>query len=88
MEQANNSDNMVYMHDENGLEIALEFLDNVDYKGETYAFFYPNEGDEIIVLLVDEGDNGLSFVSVDCPHVLEVVFNIFKERHKTAFNFI
>jgi len=89
MSQHSNIDNIAFLHDEAGNEIALEFLDLIEYKDTTYAAFLPvdNGGDDLIILKYEENNGSISFDSVESPLIIEVVFNIFKERYKDRFIF-
>ncbi len=86
-------DNIITLNDEEGNEIRFEFLDLIEYKGEMYVVLYPADEEEdegqVVILKVEEtGEDEESYTSVDDDHVLEVVFNIFKERFKDEFNFV
>ncbi len=88
-------DNIIVLNDENGNEVEFEFLDLIDYEGETYVVLLPNDEDdeetgEVIILKLEDSefDDEESYVSVDDEDVLNSVFEIFKEKFKDEFNFV
>ena len=74
--------------DEDGKEIVLEFVDSLEYNGQTYQAFFPaeTEGEE-----VDEEDTGLVILKVihedgedllstlDSDEELDAVYDLFME---------
>ena len=84
-------ENMIILSDEDGNDIALEFLDLIEYKGEEYIVLLPTEeGDsEVVILRVDEiGTEEETYVSVEDDSILMAVYDIFKEKFKDEFNFV
>ena len=91
--------NIVTLTDEDGHDVNFEFLDLIDYQGETYAILLPAEdveqgnSDEVVILREDknEKDNEAdeeTYVSVDDEEILNKVFEIFKDKFKDEFNFV
>ena len=72
-------DNLVYLSDEDGNEVAFEYLDSVEYEGEEY----------VVLISTDEDDDEVveDFVTVEIAEVAQAVYDIFKERNKDYFNF-
>ena len=85
-------DNIVYLSDDDGNEIAFEYLDSVEYKGQEYVVLISTDedDDEVVILRVEpseEDDEEENFYSVDDEKVASAVYEIFKERNKENFNF-
>ena len=88
-------DNIIVLNDEDGNEVEFEFLDLIEYEGESYVVLLPNDDDEedsgeVLILKLEDTDSEEeeSYVSVDDEEVLNKVFEIFKEKFKDEFNFI
>lgn len=84
-------DNIITLQDEDGQDVAFEFLDLVIYEDKEYVVLLPAEDDsgEVVILQLEEEDeDGESYAGVEDDDVLEAVFHIFKERHKEDFNFM
>lgn len=85
--------NLVYLCDEDGNEMAFEYLDSVEYKGDEYVVLISTdeEDDEVVILKLEEtSDNeeeGDSFIGVEDEAVADAVFEIFKEKNKDIFDF-
>ena len=76
-------DNIVCVTDEDGNEIRLEFLDLIPYDSKEYVIFLPcdeNEGEVLILELIENEDGEESFGSVNDKEVLDAVFEIFNNR--------
>ena len=91
-ERGKSRDNLVYLSDEDGNEVAFEYLDSVEYKGEEYVVLISTDedDDEVVILKVEPtpGDEEEEdFVTVESEEVAQAVFDIFKERNKDYFNF-
>lgn len=73
--------------DEDGQELVLEFLDAVEYNGQTYQAFFPaeTEGEEedpdnglvILKVIHENGEDLLS--TLDSDEELEAVYDLFME---------
>lgn len=84
-------DNIITLQDEDGQDVAFEFLDLVIYEDKEYVVLLPVEDDsgEVVILLLEgEDEDGESYVGVENDDVLEAVYRIFKERHKEDFDFM
>ncbi len=86
-------DNLVYLSDDEGNEMAFEYLDTVEYQGNEYVVLISTDedDDEVVILQLetlaedDEGDD--TFIAVEDESVAEAVFELFKERNKDYYNF-
>lgn len=76
-----------YLVDESGIESAFEFLGFIEYNSKEYIILLPESSDEVVILLVQENNGQTSYIGVDNEHDINIVFNLFKERHKEEFNF-
>ncbi len=94
--QGESLDNQILLTDENGEEVAFEFLDLVPYQGQEYAVLLPAaDADdesvcEVVILLVEgnpENPDLTSFVSVQDVELLNAVYDVFKERNRDVFQF-
>lgn len=95
MEEGEELDNIVVLNDEDGNEVEFEFLDLIEYEGESYVVLLPNDEDEeelgeVLILKLEDTDSEdeESYVSVDDEETLNKVFEIFKEKFKDEFNFV
>ena len=85
-------ENLVYLSDEDGNEVAFEYLDSVEYKGDEYVVLISTDedDDEVVILKVEptpDDEEEEDFVTVESEAVAQAVFDIFKERNKDYFNF-
>ena len=87
-------DNIVVLNDEEGREVAFEFLDLIEYNQEEYIILLPveetEEAGEVVILKVEQTENNdeESYVGVEDDAELNAVFQIFKDKFKDEFNFI
>lgn len=75
---------------EDGTEIELEYVDALEYEGNTYMAFFPTVEDEDadedsdeygLIVLRSEEENGESYVvTVDDEELLDKVYEAFMER--------
>lgn len=82
-------DNIVYLSDEEGTEIAFEFVDEIQYEGNTYVVLLPvdeEDSEEVVILMAEEGEEE-SYVSVEDEATLQAVFDIFKDKYQDVFDF-
>ena len=49
MEEGEELDNIVVLNDEDGNEVEFEFLDLIEYEGESYVVLLPTDEDEEIL---------------------------------------
>ena len=85
-------ENIVYLSDEEGNEMAFEYLDSVEYEGSEYVVLASTEedDDEVVILKVEpvpDNDEEEDLVAVENEETAQAVFDIFKERNKDYFNF-
>ena len=85
------SQNIVTLIDEEGVEMRFEVLDVIEYEGTDYAVLIPDdeEADSVIILRVDVDENGNE--SLDTEHnekILDAVFATFVENNRDEFDFV
>lgn len=92
-------ENIIILNDENGEESRFEFLDLIEFENEQYVVLLPveetdeEEPGEVVILKLEDTDNSdeeetESYVSVEDEEVLTKVFEIFKEKFKSEFDFV
>ena len=92
LEEEEELDDLVYLTDEDGNEVAFEYLDTIEYEGNLYAVLIAadEEEDEVQILQLEgdpeEEDEVGSFL-VEDEAVAQAVFDIFRERNKDIYNF-
>ncbi len=81
--------NIITFVDENGEEVAFEYMDCIEYQGKEYLALLPVEEEGSVVILevepVDEENE--NYISVEDEEVLNAVYNIFKDRFKDVLTF-
>jgi uncharacterized protein YrzB (UPF0473 family) len=85
------NENVIVLMDEEGNEVELEVLDEIEYEGKKYGVFISTDedADEVIILeIVDNGNGEADFLSVDDEAALDAVFAIFMENSKGEFDFV
>ena len=91
-EELNEEDNIITLQNEDGEDVNFEFLDFVEFEGNTYVVLLPQEEDaeEVVILkeegVTDDGENE-SYVSVEDDRILQSVFDIFKNKFSDEFDF-
>ncbi|MEE0866790.1 MAG: DUF1292 domain-containing protein [Clostridia bacterium] len=75
------------------VEEEYEFLDSVEFEGETYFMLIPaSESEEIdgevFVMKLVEIDGEEMLEGVDDVELFDKVYNIFKEKNKDEFEFL
>ena len=95
IEEGEELDNIIVLNDEDGNEVEFEFLDLIEYDGESYVVLLPNDDDEeeageVLILKLEDNDSEdeESYVSVEDEAILNQVFEIFKEKFKNDFDFV
>ena len=94
MNEQYEKENLVVLTDENGKPAVYEWLDSIEYQGEDYEAFLPQDDSddaaEVVILKVDYtgSEEEASYVSVDDEETLQAVFEIFKDRFEDEFNFV
>ena len=76
--------------DENGEEVAFEYLDCIEYQGKEYLCLLPaeEEASEIVILEVQPVDEeNENYLAVEDEATLDAVYAIFKDRYKDVLNF-
>ena len=80
--------NFITVTDEDGNEIVLEYVDALEYKGQTYMAFFPAQEDENaededfgLVILKQVTENGEDLLStLDDEEELNAVYELFMEQ--------
>lgn len=75
---------LLYLTDDNGNEVAFEVLDVVEWSGDDYAVLFPADGGDGAVLLriiPAEAGEEETYVGVD-EDIMQAVFQKFRELHK------
>ena len=83
-------ESILTLTDENGEEMAFEYLDCIEYEGTEYLVLMPADDDsnEIVILAIEPVDEeNENYLAVEDESILEVVYGIFKERYKDVLNF-
>ena len=90
-EQGLEMEDLLVLKDEEGRDVCFEYLDMLEYEGEEYAVLL-REGDasgELVILrLAEEGEEGESYVGVEDEEALNVVYELFREKHEEEFRFL
>lgn len=94
IDEDNETENIISLTDEAGVETDFEFLDLISYEHEEFVVLLPVEdsdepGEVVILKLVSSEDDKVEeYVGVDDDQILEAVFEIFKAKFADKFNFI
>ena len=83
-------DNVVKLTDEFGRDVLFEFLDLISWDEDEFVVFLPvgaEDGEVVILRLEANDDETESYISVEDEDVLMTVFDIFKEKWKSEFDF-
>ena len=83
-------DSIITLTDENGEEMAFEYLDLVEYEGKEYLVLSPAGEDacEIVILEIEPVDEeNENYLSVTDEATLEAVYAIFKEKFQDILTF-
>ena len=85
-------DELIYLEDEDGTEVAFEFLDSITFREKEYIILSPvdEEDDGIVILEVEppETEGGEeTFYGVEDQTVLDGVYRIFRERFRDVIDF-
>lgn len=73
------TDGLLVLTDGEGTEVECEYLAAIEHEDKNYAIFYPTDQNEdegeVIILEIIEGEDGAEeYVSVDDENVLDQVF--------------
>lgn len=83
--------NIIILNDEDGNEVQFEFLDLMEFAERKFVVLLPtdDDADEVVILEVDESgdDEEESYVSIEDPDLLNILYEMFKEKFKDVFNF-
>ena len=81
---------VLLLTDENGDEIAFEYLDCIEYEGKEYLVLMPMEEDsgEVVILEVEPVDEETeNYLAVSDEAVLDAVYAIFKDKFQDVLEF-
>ena len=82
--------NIITFLDENGEEVAFEYMDCIEYQGKEYLALLPVEEDDnsVVILEVEPVDeDNENYISVEDEATLEAVYAIFKDHYKDVLTF-
>jgi len=83
---------VIVLEDEDGNEIEFELGDKLVYEGKEYVVLLPLDEDDngIVILEYQEGgdEEGDLYLDVEDEDVLNVVFDMFKEKYADEFDFV
>lgn len=82
--------NIITLTDEDGEDINYDFLDLIEYEGQSFIVLLPinEDADEVIILKVEIcDDNQENYVSVDDEELMNKLFLIFKNKNRELFEF-
>jgi uncharacterized protein YrzB (UPF0473 family) len=83
-------DSIITLTDENGEEMAFEYLDLVEYEGKEYLVLTPAEeetGDIIILEIEPVDEENENYLTILDEELLNTVYELFKERNKEYLEF-
>lgn len=85
-------DELIYLEDEDGTEVAFSFLDRIEYKGSDYLVLEPvDEDDDGVVILqvepAEDEEDGETYYGIEDDNILNAVFRLFKERFRGIIDF-
>ncbi len=85
-------DDLVVLIDENGEEVEFEYLDTIELNEKEYVILMPANAEdeqetEVVILKIEHGEEGDSFVSIEDEDELNEVFEEFKLRMEDEYDF-
>ena len=83
-------ESILTLTDENGKDMAFEYLDCIEYEGTEYLVLMPADDDsnEIVILAIEPVDEeNENYLAVEDEATLDAVYAIFKERYKDVLTF-
>ena len=83
-------ESILTLTDENGEDMAFEYLDCIQYEDKEYLVLMPadEESNEIVILEIQPVDEeNENYIAVEDESVLDAVYGIFKERYKDVLDF-
>lgn len=95
LEEVDETQTAILLTDENGNDVAFDFLDLIKYEDSEYVIVAPVEEEEnedeesqVMILRLEEAeDGGEVYVAFEDEDLLEAVYAIFKEKWKDTYNF-
>ena len=89
-EEEEEEEGVLLLTDENGDEIAFEYLDCIEYEGKEYLVLMPmdEEEGEVVILEVEPVDEeNENYLAIEDEALLNTIFEIFKEKFKDQLVF-
>ena len=87
----NNSEELFYLSDENGEQMAFHFLDCILVEDREYLVLMPAEGpyvnEAVILQRFREKDGEESYIPVEDMKTIRAVYDLFRQRAGDAFIF-
>ena len=83
-----NNKKILVLNDENGNDIRYEFFDLISYNHQEYVILLGENEDVVTILEVQETSNDSVVYYVTYDATVEAVFEIFKERNQSVFEFV
>ena len=89
-----NFSNIISLKDAEGNDVNFEFLDLIEYEGGEYVVLMEIDAseenqDSVVILRVEptENEDEEAYVGVDDEEILDAVFNIFRDKFQSVFQF-
>ncbi len=81
---------IIMLEDDNGSELEVQFLGEIDFENKSYIVCLPNyedeDQDEVLILRIDgDEDQGEYYASVDDERVISEVFDIFMAENTDLY---
>ena len=87
----NNSEELFYLSDENGEQMAFHFLDCILVEDREYLVLMPAEGpyvnEAVILQRLKETNGEESYIPVEDMKTIRAVYDLFRQRAGDAFIF-
>lgn len=81
-------DDVITLVDEDGEEVDLERLDNIEYDGTLYIIFATCEEHEVVIMRCFDDENGeQTFIPETDETIINKVFKVFQKRNSDIFFF-
>lgn len=82
------SGDLVMLTDDQGNEVRYEFLDMINYSGTTYAVLVPEDGEEVEIFTIEDGDKDTNTLTpVASQATANAVFELFMTAHAEDYDF-
>ena len=86
------SENYITLTDDDGEDVSFELLDVIEYNDRNFAVMLPfddEDGEVIILEIIPSADDSEEdeYISVDDDELCASVFEIFKTKYESEFDF-